>query len=37
MDPNITSRAMLLDDEWIERCCALVVELEALALLKTFG
>ena len=37
LDPNITSRAMLLDDEWIERCCALVVELDALELLKTFG
>lgn len=30
MDPNISSRAMLLDDEWIERCCALVVEVNAL-------
>jgi len=28
---------MLLDDEWIERCCALVVELDALEMLKTFG
>ena len=37
MDPNITSRAMLLDDEWIERCCALVVELDALAVLESLG
>jgi len=28
---------MLLDDEGIERCCALVVELDALEVLKTFG
>ena len=37
MDPNITSRAMLLDDEWIERCCALVVELEAIEVLESLG
>ena len=34
LDPNIGSRAILLNDEWIERCCALVVELDALELLR---
>ena len=35
MDPNIGSRAMLLNDEWIERSCALVLELNAIEALKS--
>ena len=37
LDPNIGSRAILLNDEWIERCCALVLELEAIEVLESLG
>ncbi|QNI88583.1 hypothetical protein SynROS8604_01952 [Synechococcus sp. ROS8604] len=35
LDPNINSRAILLNDEWIERSCSLVVEIEALEAVKS--
>ncbi len=35
LDPNISSRAILLNDEWIERSCALILELEALEALPS--
>ena len=35
LDPNIGSRAMLLNDEWIERSCALVLELDAIEALES--
>lgn len=34
LDPNISSRAILLNDEWIERSCSFVVELEAFEALS---
>ena len=37
LDPNISSRAILLNDEWIERSCSLVVELEALEMLPSLA
>ena len=37
LDPNISSRAILLNDEWIERSCSLVVELEALEVLSSLA
>ena len=35
LDPNISSRAILLNDEWIERSCSLILELEALEALPS--
>jgi len=35
LDPNINSRSILLNDEWIERSCSLVVELDALEILPS--
>lgn len=37
LDPNINSRAILLNDEWIERSCSLVVEIEALEAMKSIA
>jgi len=35
LDPTIGSRAMVLNDEWIERSCALVLELDATEALES--
>ena len=35
LDPNVSPRTILLQDEWIERSCSLVVELEALEALTS--
>ena len=35
LDPSISSRSILLNDEWIERSCSLVVELEVLETLSS--
>ena len=37
LDPNISTRAILLNDEWIERSCSLVVELKALEVMKSLA
>ena len=37
LDPNISSRAILLNDEWIERSCSFVVELDAFEALSSLA